>query len=106
MDAMQGKHFESKQAEVELQVARLLRIGSAAAAILMAVGIGMLLLGGSERIGTTVVTTGLIALVLTPVLRVFTAFIVFLRERDYMFAGISAIVLTALALGVILGRTH
>jgi uncharacterized membrane protein len=52
------------------------------------------------------VTAGLIALVLTPVLRVATAFVVFLQERDRAFALISFFVLAAIAVGVLLGKTH
>lgn len=103
-EIMEGKHFASRQAAVETQVARLLRAGSLLAAALMAAGIGMLMLGMAR--GTTLVTAGLIVLVLTPVLRVATAFVVFLQERDLAFALISFFVLAAIAFGVFLGKTH
>jgi uncharacterized membrane protein len=106
METAQGKVFHSRQAEVEVQVARLLRIGSALAAVLVAGGIGVLTLGGHEGTGTQLVTAGLVALVLTPVLRVATALLVFLKERDWAFTLISFTVLCAMAVGVLLGRTH
>lgn len=102
----QGKHFQTRQAAVETYVARMLRAGSVLAALLIAAGIATLTLGMGERAGTMLVTAGLIALVLTPVLRVATAFVVFLQERDRAFALISFFVLASIAVGVFLGKTH
>lgn len=101
----QGRQFSSEQARVEVYLSHLLRLGSAAAAVLIGAGLLLLTLG-SAGTGATLVTTGLIALVLTPVARVLVAMLVFLQERDYTFALICLIVLTAMALGVVLGRTH
>lgn len=104
MEITQGKHFETKQDMVEVQVARLLRVGSAVAAGLIGTGLGILLLGLSEPMGERLVLYGLIALVLTPVLRVVVAFFVFLWERDLAFAVISLLVLSALGVGMLLGK--
>lgn len=47
---------------------------------------------------------GLLALTLVPIGRVAFCLVVFLRERDWMFSALTAIVLGLLFLGVFLGR--
>lgn len=102
---IEGKHFAAEQARVEVYLIYLLRAGSTLAALLIAVGLALLTLG-SAAVGHGLVTAGLIVLVLTPVARVLVAMLAFLKERDYVFAGICAVVLFAVTLGVLLGRTH
>lgn len=52
------------------------------------------------------ITSGLVVLVMTPILRVAAALWLYVRVRDYVFAAISLSVLVVLALGVWLGRAH
>jgi len=101
----EGKHFDTEQARVEVYLAYLLRAGSTLAALLIAAGLAVISMTGAPA-GAALVTAGLITLVLTPVARVVVAMIVFLQERDYTFAIICAIVLLAVILGVLVGRTH
>jgi uncharacterized membrane protein len=52
----------------------------------------------------SVMTLGLFILTLVPLARVAFCFLLFLKERDYTFVGLTAYVLIALAAGVLLGR--
>ena len=49
------------------------------------------------------VTIGIALFILLPVLRVVLMLIVFLRERDYRFSAIAALVLTILLVGFVVG---
>lgn len=98
-------HKPSPHEPIELSLARLLRIGSFIAAVLIAVGIGCMLLG-RELLATRLITTGLLALLATPIIRVLTAGLIFVREKDWRFACFCLVVLCALAAGIILGHGH
>jgi uncharacterized membrane protein len=94
-----------KHEAIELVLAKLLRIGSIVAAILLTAGIlGEVALGAGWASG--LITAGLIVLVSTPVMRVTVAGIVFLRERDMLFALFCLVVLVALAIGMVIGKVE
>lgn len=90
---------------IELTLARLLRIGSFIAAILIAVGIGAMLLGHEQSAGH-LITAGLLVLMATPVMRVVTAGLIFVREKDWRFACFCLVVVCALVVGAVLGKLH
>ena len=90
---------------IELTLARLLRIGSFVAAVLIAAGIATMLLG-KETLATRLITAGLLALLATPIMRVITAGLIFVREKDWRFACFCLVVICALATGIYLGQTH
>lgn len=87
---------------IESILARVLRLGSVAAGVLLAAGIGTMLLARAA-FGPRLISAGLIILLLTPVLRVLVAGLVFIHERDWLFALFCLVVLCSLALGVKLG---
>ena len=87
---------------VERILAKVLRIGSVIAGALLAAGIGSMLLGGTG-FAPRLITAGLVVLLLTPVLRVLVAAMVFCKERDWLFALFCLVVLCALAAGVRFG---
>jgi uncharacterized membrane protein len=89
--------------EIELILARLLRIGSLIAAGLLAVGIAAMLLG-QTGIAPKLITAGLLVLLGTPVLRVVVAAIIFVKQKEWHFAFFSLVVLCALAAGIYFGR--
>jgi len=99
-----GMH--SKHEPIELVLARLLRVGSFIAAVLLATGIGIMLLLGHGRGATRLITAGLVVLMATPIMRVLTAGAIFVRERDWRFALFCLVVLCALAAGIVLGHGH
>lgn len=110
-------------AAVEAVTVRLLRAGVGLAALLMALGLVLLFLGGpggwlSASVRhpegwwsgllllqpPALIQTGLVVLIATPVLRVLAAAVIYARERDRAFAAISVTVLALLLLGVLLAR--
>lgn len=90
---------------IEMTLARLLRIGSFIAAVLIAAGIAFMLLG-REVLASHLITAGLIVLLATPIMRVVTAGLIFVREKDWRFACFCLVVVCALAAGIILGHGH
>ena len=87
---------------IERILAKVLRLGSIVAGILLAAGIGGMLLTGASH-SHRLITAGLITLLLTPVLRVLVAAVVFVKERDWLFALFCLVVLCSLVAGVKLG---
>ncbi|MDK9717135.1 MAG: DUF1634 domain-containing protein [Trichlorobacter sp.] len=98
-------HPASPHEPIEITLARLLRIGSFIAAVLIAAGIGTMLLG-KEAAATRLITAGLLALLATPIMRVIAAGLIFIREKDWRFACFCLVVICSLAAGIYLGQTH
>lgn len=90
---------------IEMVLARLLRIGSLIAALLLGAGITIMLLGQTE-LAPKLITAGLLVLLGTPVLRVVAAGVIFVKEGDWHFAAFSLVVLCAMAAGVYFGGGH
>ena len=88
---------------IERILAKVLRLGSIVAGVLLAAGIGGMLLAGEAAFAHRLITAGLVTLLLTPVLRVLVAAAVFIKERDWLFVLFCLVVLCALAAGVKLG---
>jgi uncharacterized membrane protein len=101
MDAEQRE--KSGAVPIEIVLARLLRIGTVVAAILLVAGIASMLLAGAD-FAPRLITAGLVVLLGTPVMRVLVAGVVFFRERDWPFTLFCLIVLCSLVAGVMLGR--
>lgn len=94
---------ESKLWSIELILARLLRVGSIIAALLVGAGIAASATGGTA-LAPRLITAGLLVLLATPIMRVLVAALVFVRQREWHFALFCFVVLCALAAGIILGR--
>ncbi len=60
--------------------------------------------GSLAREPHSVMTLGLFILTLVPLARVAFCFLLFLKERDYIYVGLTAYVLIGLAAGVLLGK--
>jgi uncharacterized membrane protein len=88
--------------QMEGLVAALLRYGTWIASI--AIGSGLALAFFDPRLGPVIVTAGIALFILLPSLRVLLMLVVFVRERDYRFALIAALVLTIILLGIFLGK--
>lgn len=87
---------------MERLLAGLLRYGTWVASI--AIGIGLALsLAGSLPPGMRIITIGIALFILLPSLRVLLMLIVFVRERDYRFGLIAALVLAIIFLGLAVG---
>jgi hypothetical protein len=90
-------------------IAGLLWYGTWAASAVIAVGMA---LGLSQQAtptllpglsGVAVVTAGIALFILLPVARVALMLLIFLRERDYAYTAIAALVLAIIAAGVVAG---
>lgn len=96
----------SQMESIELILAKLLRIGSLLAAGLMGAGTVAMLAGLTGGTVNMLMTAGIVVLVFTPIMRVVVAGVVFLRERDYLFSLFCAIVVAALAVGMLIGKVE
>lgn len=56
--------------------------------------------------GRAYVVLGLLVLILTPVLRVAASVVLFIRQRDWLFAAMTSLVLVILIVSFLLGKTH
>jgi uncharacterized membrane protein len=104
------KPHDSGEPRLETLLARQLYFGTWLASIIVAVGLGLTFFNGSAgeqvskaQTGMQVVLAGIALFILLPVLRLVVMLIVFLRERNYRFGLITAVVLIIIALGVLLG---
>jgi len=112
--------------EVEIIISRSLKIGVLASAAVIFIGFLMFLItGNSGYPGNTfptslplifrgvvalksyaIILTGLFILILTPVFRVGVSIIVFLKEKDYMYVKITAVVFAILIVSFLLGKVE
>jgi uncharacterized membrane protein len=95
---------------LERLLAGLLHSGSTVASTVIAVGVVLAMI--DSRLGThnlavlpntRLVTIGIALFILLPTLRVLLMLIVFVRQRDYRFTIIAALVLTIILLGFLFG---
>lgn len=90
-------------------IAALLWYGTWLASAIIAVGMAsdaLLPLEGSLNVGFSghdIVKAGVALLILLPVARVALMLAIFLRERDFVYTAISALVLAIIAAGVVIG---
>jgi uncharacterized membrane protein len=103
------KAESDKQARRERIIAGLLWYGTWFASAVIAVGMVLDYLSRSGRLfgpgsgDLHLVKTGVALFILLPVARVALMLAIFLRERDYAYTGISALVLIIIAAGVMSG---
>jgi hypothetical protein len=103
-------HDASPSLPLESLLAGVLHYGSWLASAAIAVGLVLVLSASPMSAHSSavppnmhLVTIGIGLFILLPVLRVALMLIVFLRERDYRFSAIAALVLTILLVGSVLG---
>lgn len=112
--------------EVEIIISRSLQVGVLASAAVTLIGFLMFLITGSSGYpGSTyptnpllifqglasfkpyaIILTGLFILILTPVFRVGVSIIVFLKEKDYLYVKITALVFAILIVSFLLGKVE
>lgn len=89
---------------LERLLAGLLKSGTWLASAVIAVGLGLGLHAGAHKPSSRqIVTAGIALFILLPVLRVALMLAAFLRERDYRFGGIAALVLLIILAGFVIG---
>jgi uncharacterized membrane protein len=93
---------EKREPGFDRALARVLQIGALAGFFVMAAGaVAHILINGA--ISARLEVAGVLILLVTPVMRVFAAMVLFFREKDWRYGWISAGVLLILLLGSLLG---
>lgn len=116
----------SKIEEMEIIISNFLRIGVAASAIVVFIGLLIFLVTGNSGYSgsyfpTTpseifsglilfksyaIILTGLIILILTPVFRVGVSILVFIKEKDSLYVKITSAVFIILIISFVLGKVE
>jgi uncharacterized membrane protein len=86
---------------LERAVGRVLRAGIGATTVCLSVGLALTLMGIGRRPAELLLTIGLMLLLATPVARVVVSVVDYARERDWVFFGLTVVVLAELAATVI-----
>lgn len=91
---------------LERHLGRLLIAGVVVSAALLAAGLGLWLAAPGHSATIWLLNAGLIALMGTPIMRVFVSFAEYVRLRDWLFAGLTVAVLAELALTVVVALSR
>lgn len=117
---------KGKAEEMEIIVSNFLKFGVYLSAIVVVIGLAMFLITGNSGYkanyyptnpmeilsGTislksyAIMLTGLLILIITPVMRVGISIIVFLKEKDFLYVGITSIVFIILIVSFVLGKVE
>lgn len=117
---------KSKIDEVEVVISRSLQVGVLLSAAVMLIGLALFLItGNSGYPGNTfptnlllvfqglialkpyaIMLVGLFLLILTPVFRVGISILVFLKEKDFLYVKITALVFAILLVSFLLGKVE
>ena len=93
---------QAREPEFDRAVALVLRIGAFAAFFVMLAGVlAAVIVDG--RIAARIELAGVMIMLITPVVRVFVAMVLFVREKDWKYGAISGGVLLILLLGSLFG---
>ena len=93
---------QAREPEFDRAVALVLRIGAFAAFFVMLAGVvAAVIVEG--RIAARIELAGVMIMLITPVVRVFVAMVLFVREKDWKYGAISGGVLLILLLGSLFG---
>ena len=83
--------------ELEKILGRVLLIGSTASTIVLAAGLLLTLIAPGQAAGEWLLRAGLVVLMATPALRVAVSVVEYAGRRDWLFAGLTTVVLFVLA---------
>jgi Protein of unknown function (DUF1634) len=89
-------------ARLEVQLGRLLFAGVMSAAGCLAIGLLLWMAGGRPAAANVILTAGLVILMLTPIARVVTSLVVYVRMRDWFFVATTIAVFVVLLLAWLL----
>ncbi|HUR22195.1 MAG TPA: DUF1634 domain-containing protein [Vicinamibacterales bacterium] len=82
---------------LERTIGQVLRWGTVASSVCLACGLLLVLAGYDDRLSHRLLEAGVLALMATPVGRVMVSVVEYIRDRDWLFAALTLIVLAALA---------
>ena len=86
---------------LELTIGRVLRLGVGASSVLLAAGLLLTLAHEADGFARIVLTAAIVILLATPAARVVISVAEYVRERDWLFAALTSIVLLTLAGSVV-----
>jgi uncharacterized membrane protein len=94
-----------KLMRIESLLARVLSVGTWVASVVIAAGLALSLFYEQMPFPTAaqIVTAGIGLFILLPILRVILMLTIFVKERDYKFAAVAALVLLILFAGFAIG---
>jgi uncharacterized membrane protein len=101
---MSGDH--KRASGLERRLATMLQLGTWVGSIIISVGWVLSATGEPPSLPTAavaIVRAGIALFILLPALRVLLMVVVFVRERDYRFGAIAALVLAVIVVGAALG---
>jgi uncharacterized membrane protein len=87
---------------LERQLGRLLFAGVMSSALCLAVGLVLSVAGGQPAAANAILTAGLVILMITPIARVVTSLVVYVRMRDWFFVATTIMVFGVLLLAWLL----
>jgi uncharacterized membrane protein len=87
---------------LELKLGRLLFAGVTASAVCLAAGLVLTLAGVSPDAANVILTTGLVILMITPLVRVVASLVVYARLGDWFFVGTTIVVFAVLLMAWLL----
>lgn len=91
---------------LERILGRVLGIGVAASTVLLAVGLVMTFAAGHNDVARALLSSGIVVLLATPVIRVAVSSAGYARQRDWLFVGLTLVVLTELLSSIIAALAH
>jgi uncharacterized membrane protein len=86
---------------LEELLARVLRYGTWLASAAIGLGFALALIDGNPNM--RIATLGIVLFILLPVLRVLLMLLFFIRDRDFRFTALAALVLAIILAGILLG---
>jgi uncharacterized membrane protein len=87
---------------LELRLGRLLMAGVMSSALCLAAGLLLWVAGGHPAAANRILTAGLVILMMTPIARVVTSVVVYVRLRDWFFVATTVMVFGVLLLAWLL----
>ena len=87
---------------LELKLGRLLFTGVMSSALCLAAGLVLSLAGTQPAAASAILTAGLVMLMITPLARVVTSLVAYVRMRDWFFVGTTILVFVELLLAWLL----
>jgi len=112
--------------EMEIIISKVLRIGILLSAVIIFIGLSMFLVTGKSGYtrnyfptnpleilrgiislkSYSIILTGILILILTPVFRVGVSIIVFFQEKDFLYVKITSLVFIILLVSFVLGKVE
>lgn len=103
--------MSASDGRIEAAISRTLRTGVLVSVVLLVAGLALGIADGTLRddspdgAAVVLITLGLVALVITPMVRVLASTVIYWRSRDRVYLTFTLAVIALLALSVLLGAT-